>query len=394
MPSSARDRQAPIDPALQGIDRGMLHLEARFSHEKRMEKIAGGFSRDASICWAPAWTASCADSSTPARRWISAGSRTRASSTISCRRAGDASHPRRAYLPDVAACELACAHVRVAPQMHRRHRRQQPVDTAARRHSPQARCRAAALPPTISGRSSRTAAGHGARSKRETTAGRHFASSNGDQPQIFELAPAIFDLLTALERWVDIASLARRRGRRADRQTSPTPGCSRCAVEDLHHRQIPAHPGRREHADLLDRACARRAGARRSCRDQREGGAAAVSHAHAARKTGSAAKRTFGAGLGHGALDRSGRPLAVLHSDGEPLRLQARDDRRARALRASVRRHLFPLHGALRGRRLSRRADDRACRMSCAWREATPAACGTIRNSRRCTITCCARPQS
>ena len=32
-----------LDPALQGIDRRLLDLEARFSHEKRMEKIAGVF---------------------------------------------------------------------------------------------------------------------------------------------------------------------------------------------------------------------------------------------------------------------------------------------------------------------------------------------------------------
>jgi hypothetical protein len=31
------------DPSLHGIDRSLLHLEARFSHEKRMEKIAGIF---------------------------------------------------------------------------------------------------------------------------------------------------------------------------------------------------------------------------------------------------------------------------------------------------------------------------------------------------------------
>src|SRR3954467_13519535 len=34
---------APTDPALSGINREMLHLEARFSHEKRMEKIADVF---------------------------------------------------------------------------------------------------------------------------------------------------------------------------------------------------------------------------------------------------------------------------------------------------------------------------------------------------------------
>jgi hypothetical protein len=36
---------ASCNPALQGIDRGLLRLEACFSHEKRMEKIIAVFSR-------------------------------------------------------------------------------------------------------------------------------------------------------------------------------------------------------------------------------------------------------------------------------------------------------------------------------------------------------------
>jgi hypothetical protein len=37
--------EGPADPALDGFDPRLLQLEARFSHEKRMEKIAGVFSR-------------------------------------------------------------------------------------------------------------------------------------------------------------------------------------------------------------------------------------------------------------------------------------------------------------------------------------------------------------
>jgi hypothetical protein len=39
------EAEGPADPALAGFDRRLLQLEARFSHEKRMEKIAGVFSR-------------------------------------------------------------------------------------------------------------------------------------------------------------------------------------------------------------------------------------------------------------------------------------------------------------------------------------------------------------
>ena len=82
MPSSAATARLRSTRRLQGIDRGMLHLEARFSHEKRMEKIAAVFPVTFALIGAGR-TASCAASSMPARRWISAGSRTHASSTIS-----------------------------------------------------------------------------------------------------------------------------------------------------------------------------------------------------------------------------------------------------------------------------------------------------------------------
>ena len=36
-------RRAALDPALQGLDVGLLRLEARFSYEKRMEKNVGVF---------------------------------------------------------------------------------------------------------------------------------------------------------------------------------------------------------------------------------------------------------------------------------------------------------------------------------------------------------------
>jgi hypothetical protein len=42
-------QQKPAEPSLQGINPGLLHLEARFSHEKRMDKIAGVFARTLSL---------------------------------------------------------------------------------------------------------------------------------------------------------------------------------------------------------------------------------------------------------------------------------------------------------------------------------------------------------
>jgi hypothetical protein len=40
-----KEAEGPADPAPAGFDSRLLQLEARFSHEKRMEKVAGVFSR-------------------------------------------------------------------------------------------------------------------------------------------------------------------------------------------------------------------------------------------------------------------------------------------------------------------------------------------------------------
>jgi len=39
------------DPILQGIDRRLLHIEARFSHEKRMDKIAAVMAKEHAQLW-------------------------------------------------------------------------------------------------------------------------------------------------------------------------------------------------------------------------------------------------------------------------------------------------------------------------------------------------------
>src|SRR6185295_14431270 len=108
------NRQAPIDPALQGIDRGMLHLEARFSHEKRMEKIAAVFPVTFDLIGAGL--------DGIVRGFVDACPPLDISRIENARQFYDfltarwkREPPAPCYLPDVAACELACAQVRVAP---------------------------------------------------------------------------------------------------------------------------------------------------------------------------------------------------------------------------------------------------------------------------------------
>src|SRR5262249_55391746 len=99
-------------------------------------------------------------------------------------------------------------------------------------------------------------------------------------------------------------------------------GIERIKDADLYHWQVSAHPGWGEHAHLL--GCPRACGARTRGprRHQRQGGARAVSYAYA--RGGLAALRgKLWRRLGHGSLDRSGRPLSGLYSDGEPFCIEA-----------------------------------------------------------------------
>ena len=73
---------AALDQGLQGIDRGCSHIEARFSHEKRMEKIAAVFPRTFELS-VPSGILTCGSLSKRVRRQTSAASRMRANSTIS-----------------------------------------------------------------------------------------------------------------------------------------------------------------------------------------------------------------------------------------------------------------------------------------------------------------------
>jgi hypothetical protein len=100
------------DPILRGFDRALLHIEARFSHEKRMEKIAAVFAR--------AFALLGDDRGAVVREFV------RACPPVDIGRLETARQvygflisrwenrpPTLPYLPDVTTCELACAQVRI-----------------------------------------------------------------------------------------------------------------------------------------------------------------------------------------------------------------------------------------------------------------------------------------
>ena len=194
------NRQIPIDPALQGIDREMLDLEARFSHEKRMEKIAAAFpvTFDLMGTGLAGIVRGFVDACPPldisrienARQFYD---------FLTARWQREPPTPR--YLPDGAACELACAQVRVEPDGEEP--ATAPVDTAGahiRRKPGIVLLRSAydIRPIFENGR------GVIAPVERETPLAITLVSG---EPQIFELTPEIFDLLAALERWIAIDEL-------------------------------------------------------------------------------------------------------------------------------------------------------------------------------------------
>src|SRR5436305_9323211 len=102
---------APLEPPLRGLDQNLLHLEARFSHQKRMEKIAGIMPRTFALLGARRavvgrdFAAACPP--TDISRLTNAREFHAFLVPWWRRRRG-----RPAYVPDVAACEVACAAVR------------------------------------------------------------------------------------------------------------------------------------------------------------------------------------------------------------------------------------------------------------------------------------------
>jgi hypothetical protein len=195
-----RDRRdAPLDPALQGLDRGLLGLEARFSHEKRMEKIAAVFPRSFELLdnGLDAIVREFADACPPLDiSRIENARQFHQFLTAHWKR----NTPTPPYLPDVAACELACAKARAEAD-----------DGTAEAHPPDA------ARPSIRRRRGvmllrvrydiRTIFEDGNRDSIERETPIAVVVQSGE-PGIFDLAPEVFDLLAALDEWTTVEAPA------------------------------------------------------------------------------------------------------------------------------------------------------------------------------------------
>jgi hypothetical protein len=193
---------ALLDRGLQGMDRRLLRLEARFSHQKRLEKIVAVFPKTFKILGAARtaivkeFTETCPPTDI--------GRLENATQFYDFLRAGAWRGSKRAYLPDVAACELACAKIRVA--VDQQDAIEGGIKPPSGRHI---RCSAAVallrcaydIRPIFERDAGRTAP------KKRDTALVIAMPPGAREPAIFEVLPVAFDLLSALDHWTDPAAL-------------------------------------------------------------------------------------------------------------------------------------------------------------------------------------------
>jgi uncharacterized protein (UPF0276 family) len=203
-----------LPPLLRGIDRIRLGFEARFSHEKRMEKLARLFPRTLGLLEAErgellqAFAEACPPTSI--------GLLETAQQFLDFLSEQQRSRPCRSnYACDVARCELALAKARFGrDEVPRRNRRSPPARggngakaRAIRRADSVALVRCEHDVRCLFESSS----GVGAPKRRDTPL--VIAQSRAaTAPEIFEIPPALFDLLAALDHWTERSCLGRKPG--------------------------------------------------------------------------------------------------------------------------------------------------------------------------------------
>jgi hypothetical protein len=194
------DRDAPLGGALRDIDRGLLQLEARLSHGKRMDKIRGLFPRTFVIIGR--------DEAALMREFVEAYPPTDIGRLVNGRQFREfvvtrwqdrARRPR--HLPDVAAIELAFAEVYALVADHRPDESLHRAPSGAirrRRDIVLFRC-------AYDVRSIFADGGTAEPIERDTPLAVTMADG-ADQPLVVEVQPEAFDLLAALDDWLHPAA--------------------------------------------------------------------------------------------------------------------------------------------------------------------------------------------
>jgi hypothetical protein len=199
----AEGRGAQLDPALQGLDPGLLHLEANLSHEKRISKIVAVLPRTFGLLGdeRAAIVREFTDACPPAD--IGFIENARQFHGFLCSRQ-ERQSVKLPYLHEVAACELAMADVRVLVQDQRDvadSNVSEPVNSIRRRPGiVLLRCTYDIRPIFVSD------ADGVSPSKRDTPLAISIAPG-AQHPTVFELAPAVFDLLSTISDWSECEAL-------------------------------------------------------------------------------------------------------------------------------------------------------------------------------------------
>jgi hypothetical protein len=187
---------AAIDPALRGIDPALLRLEARFSHDKRMEKIAAVFPRTFALLGLAReailrdFVAACPPHD------IGRLENARQFHEFLPAHWGQQA-PQPVHLPDIAACELACATVRAQAELGADGADEGATGLRRRRGVILLRCGFNVRPIFEQSNTDLTP------ETRDTPLAVVLADASRE-PEIFELAPVLFELLAALDDWTPL----------------------------------------------------------------------------------------------------------------------------------------------------------------------------------------------
>jgi hypothetical protein len=190
---------APFVPHLQGFDLARLRLEARFSHEKRMEKIIAAFPRTFELLGG--------DQATVVRDFVGACPSVDIRRIENARQFYDfvcarwvATPPQPPYLRDVASCELAMAGLRIKHKAR-------PSQPAAAGHAMRFRRNydAVFLPCAYDVRPI-FERGNEAPKRRDVMLA-ILVPPGTEQAAIFEVPASVYGLLVELDSWTDRAAL-------------------------------------------------------------------------------------------------------------------------------------------------------------------------------------------
>jgi hypothetical protein len=197
------EKDAPRDAALRGIDPRMLHLEARFLHGKRMQKITAVFPDTFRLLGA--------DREAIVRGFVEAQPPTDITRIENARQFYEFlcarwrhQRPEPPYLRDVAACEFACAKVRVSAKVRE-------LAPAWDEHAPQGAVRR--HPDVVLLRCAHdirpifeAASGEAAPVERDTPLAIAMPP-DAAHPKVFEVLPFVYDVLGAIDDWTNRSAL-------------------------------------------------------------------------------------------------------------------------------------------------------------------------------------------